>query len=274
MRESERADTAAMRVQLAQGAVRELVVAVGAAKLKLQSGAPTDWPDPQQAKEIILALPMSGRHRQAVFCAFDSFPGIYLAEQEFRKLAELFAFLEAEVDLRTHRELWLTRILRLATFAGAALCLGWYIATPRNIALDKRVTSSSSCPQAATARVAQPKMGRAVDGIRYDAPFAACTEKEVHPWIQVDLGTMHSIAEVDIYGRTDGNSAMDEIPAAIQVSLDGEKYETVGTTSLPLVIDLPWRFKVPARKARFVRLTSGSQRPQQFFIAEFEVYDR
>ncbi len=273
MREAEHAEFATRRVELAREAVRQLIVAVATAKLKLQRESPLDWPTVDEAMAAIVTLPLIDEHDFAILAAFSANTAVR-AEEEFRELAKLFAFLERQVDVRTRRDFQFVRWVRIGGLGVATACLLGFAASPRNLALHRIVSVSTECPGAATPPLVGYKFGRAVDGYRYEVPFALGTTKQVHPWVEVDLGNVYSISEVAVYGRSDGYWGVDDVPAGIRVSTNGRDYDTVGTTNVPFTPDLPWRLKLKPLQARFVRLTGVAERPQQLFVGEFEVYGR
>jgi hypothetical protein len=273
MREAERAEFAVRRVELAREAVRQLIVAVATAKLKLQSDSPLDWPSADEALITIRTLPGIDGYSAALLAAFDDATAV-LAEEAFGELSALFVFLERQVDVRTPRDFQLIRWARICGFGVATACVLGFATSPRNLALDCKVSVSAEGSGAATPRPVGPKFGRAVDGYRYEVPFALGTTKKLHPWIEVDLGDVYTISEIAVYGRSDGYWGTDDVPAGMLVSTNGKDYESVGTTSVPFTPDLPWRLSLKPMRARFVRLTGVAGRPQQLFIGEFEVYGR
>jgi len=275
MREAERTKVPARRFQLARISLQQLIVATAFAELKARSPIPLDWPDLAQAIHVVAELPGLRRHQTALACVTGAAYMAILAERQFRLMANLFGYLEAQVDTRTTRDFQLNRTSRIAGLCALLFCGGWVIVTPRNVALGKQVSTSSSCGDIPAPPLGEPKLSRVVDGNRFEARYAACTGKDVAPWISIDLGSPLSISEVVIYPRTDSYWIIDELlPTQIQFSLDGEHFVTKGTRTMPITPDIPWRLKVRNQKARYIRYIGGSDKPQQLLVSEIEVYGR
>ena len=273
MREAEHTRVPARRVQLARMSLEQLIVATATAVLKARSSIPIDWPDLAQAIRVVAELPAFSRHQSALSCVVGANYVTILAERQFELMADFFGYLEAQIDTRTARDFQLSRASRVAGLCVLLFCGGWVIVTPRNVALGKQVRASSLCGDMPAPPVGEPKLFRVVDGNRFEARYAACTGKDVAPWISIDLGSPRSISEVVIFPRTDSYWMIDELlPTQIQLSLDGEHFKTEGTRTMPITPDIPWRLKVRNQKARYVRYIGGSNKPQELLVSEIEVY--
>jgi F5/8 type C domain len=132
-----------------------------------------------------------------------------------------------------------------------------------NIALHKHVTSSS--------HALGTKAEGAVDGLRH-GQLGFHSKEEAGAWLQIDLGKEQDIAGVAAFGRADCCFTQ-SIPLALELSLDGEKYERVGLRTTAFTQFEPWvtEFK-PRAKARYVRLKTRNN--GYLVVSEVEVYAR
>ncbi len=275
MRKAQRTRTAALRIQLARTALRGLIEAVAAARLKSRSPTPVDWPGFARAIQAIAELPQIGRYEEALRLVVGAGHVPMLANRHFLLMSDLFAYLEeVHTETRTPRAFRLARVLRASCIFAALLCCSWVVITPRNLARDKSVSSSSLCSDMPAAPIGAPRLSRVVDGIQFEVRRAACTEKELAPWFTVDLGSPHSIKSIVIYPRTDGFWYVDEPPFVVQLSQDNEHFRTEETRTVPFAPDAPWRVVVQDKIARYVRFAGGADKQQQLIVNEIEVYGR
>jgi hypothetical protein len=274
MREAERSRLPQLRIHLAKHALERLIVATATARLKTRSASPVDWPDFEEAINLVAELPGIGPHESAIAYVRGVELLPMLKDRQYGQLADLFAFLEKEIDTRTHRDFRAARWLRASALGFLLVCCGWVVVSPTNLAYGKYVTISSTCSDLPAPPLGSPKLGRAVDGVRHEHQFAICTNKLRDPWITVDLGMSYSIREVVVYGRSDGYWGVDDTPVRIRLSLDNEHFQDEQTRSVPFTCDFPWRLKVGGTKARFVQLTAATNLPKQLIINEIEVYGR
>jgi len=219
--------------------------------------------------------------------AFTAFSGpdsvTPLSERRFRELLELCEWTGGLVDNRSERERkmqrWASRAaLAIAVVAGLHAMFG-----NRNLALGRKVTSSSVCSLSPPARYHQPRLSRVVDGVIFEGPgvgvewgeatFAMCTDAERHPWLTLDLGELRTLSQAVVYSRSDCCWG-DELPLSIQVSSDDEHFVTVATTTTPFTTEFPWKPSLGGKKARYVRLYSGSSAKKSIVVSELEVYGR
>ena len=215
-----------------------------------------------------------GKHEEALRVVVGAEYVPMLANRQYALMSDLFAYLEEHTETRTPRAFQLARVLRVSGIFAALLCCSWVVIVPRNLARGKSVSSSSLCSDMPTPPVGASKLSRVVDGIRFEARRAACTEKELAPWFTVDLGAPHSIKSIIIYPRTDGNWYLEEPPYLIQLSQDNKHFETEETRIVPFAPDAPWRVEVRNKIARYVRFAGAGNKQQQLFVSEIEVYGR
>ncbi len=274
MREAERTRLLPLRLQLAKRALEKLFVAAAVASLKVHSSNPVDWPGLDEAIRHITELTDLGKHKFAIDYVRGQEISPTPVHRHYVLLANLFASLEKQIDTRTPRDFKIARWTRMGVLGALLACGGWVVSAPTNIARGKSVSASSLCPDVPTPFHGVPQLGGAVDGIRLEVRFAICTNREIRPWIAVDLGAPHTIREVVVYARTDGSWGEGDIPAHIQLSLDNVHFRDVGTRTYPYTNRFPWHLQVPGVTARYVRLAAASDLPQQMFINEIEVYER
>lgn len=274
MREAERTRLLPLRLQLAKRALEKLFVATAVASLKVRSSNPVDWPGLKEAIRHITEQADLSRHNSAIDYVRGREISPAPVDRNYVLLANLFATLEKQIDTRTPRDFKIARWTRMGILGALLACGGWVVIAPTNIARGKSVSASSLCPDVPTPFHGAPQLGGAVDGIRSEVRFAICTNREIRPWIAVDLGAPHTIHEVVVYGRTDGGWGEGDIPALIQLSLDNVHFRDVGTRTTPYTKRFPWHLEVPRVTARYVRLAAASDLPQQMIINEIEVYER
>ena len=272
MLEAERAETPQRRVELATAALKQLTSAVAVANRRSSDGGVLDPSDEVAVRQEILGLPGIERHERVLASLIGESRPARLGKQLFLEMAALFGDLELHMDVRTPREFRVTRLFRATAVCVSAACLGWIMVRPTNLARGKPVSASSRCESMPAPPFAEPALSRAVDGVRHESTYAICTEKEVHPFITVDLDAVHAISEIVVYGRSEGNWGLDEVPARLELSTDDKVFETIGRTSTAYMPDLPWTVKLAKKRARFVRLSADSDRAQQFYLNEIEVY--
>jgi hypothetical protein len=179
----------------------------------------------------------------------------------------LIGWLRRQVEPRSLREIWVTRVARLALASLIVLGLvGWALGTllaPKNLALNKPVTLSSQFP-------GSPTPEGATDG-RIVSPFQACTAIEADPWMMVDLGSVTKISKVVIHNRTDGHSA-DTVPLTLEFSNTGQDFRTVDYRNKAFTGSNPWVFTTKSGSARYVRIHGH---PNGYVVVtEIKVYGR
>lgn len=222
------------------------------------------------ARELLAPLPPERRSRlEPVF--ESGFGEAALAEQSpaqregvLAALAELAnawgAPLEAAADLerRRHVRRWARR---LAPPVLAGLALAWAasaLLARDNLALHRAVSVSSAEPKVR----AHPR--QLVDGDRKNLAFH--TQKGREQRALIDLGSVRSIRQVDVYNRFDCCQAR-AVPLRIDVSVDGKSYVPVARRTETFTL---WSAHLPPTPARYVLLTNEAD--NFFHLTEVEVY--
>jgi hypothetical protein len=276
MRSAEQTDPGDGQLRLGRRAVGALVQAY------VLSAAPSaDLKDEStvllsEALRAIGALPGARRHARVLEQLATSSPpdgsGAH-ARREWEDLARLFAWLERRIDTRTEREIALRRWASGGALALFFAGLLWVLLSPTNIARGKPVSASSLCGFTPAAPLGSPRLERVVDGRRRELSFAVCTDVEPKPWVMVDLGAPHVVREVVVYPRSDCCFGELELPVGIELSNDNQQFELAETISEPATPELPWRFSVHGRTARYVRVSTDSKESRQVVIGEIEIYE-
>lgn len=249
MRLAAASESPALRVQLARQAVLELL------SVRSALSAVADCADSPQHAPIITQL-------------FDE----ARAQDDYETLADAFAWLERQVEIRTRRELMVNRGLSHALAAAVLFSVGFFALRPTNIARGKWVTASSICGFTPSPPLGQDRLYRVVDGREKEQSFAVCTELEERPWVSVDLGRVSRVDSVVIFPRNDCCYGEGELPISVEVSTDNQRFEQVGVSSRPGTADFPWHFSVTGRHARYVRISSLAKEKPHIVLGEIEVY--
>jgi hypothetical protein len=175
-------------------------------------------------------------------------------------------FVAGLLELRSPREIAISRVLRRTAAAAGALALviaaGIALFSPTNVARGKPVSASSVALNTTPAA--------AVDGSK-SGLFGFHSGLENAPWLAIDLGARHFIDRIKVYGRGDAYNSQ-SIPLALEVSNDGAVYGPVGLRVEPFSATVPWilTFKPTPLEARFVRLRS--QHRTYLVLGEVEIY--
>jgi len=274
MQMADRAPDPKLRLETARRALSQLFAALAASR---QSDAhyleATTSGVPEKALAVVQSLRGAHRHGRAIEWLARSAP----AEQggaTYHDLARLFAWVENHLDVRTRRELMLTSLARCSAVTLAFFALFWLPFGAHNVARGKHVTSSSVCGAVPTLLLGARPLYRAVDGVQREQSFAVCTEKEVHPWIAVDLAKPYNINEIVVYARNDCCWGENDLPLSLQTSLDNEHFVTIATKTEPFSAEFPWKAESKGVRGHYVRLISESPDPRQLFLGEIEVYGR
>jgi hypothetical protein len=266
---AERVRSSELRLELAERALRTLIPAVAAAHESDAAG----WPSLDAAIAHVASMPGAARHARALDHLKCS-AGLSPASAAYEPLARAFAWLEARVDTRSARELWIARGLRPAAVIVALVLLGWQTFGARNLAPRSTLTASSDCGTAPPPALGKGPLSRLVDGRRHEASYAMCTRLEQEPWVTLDLGRARRIDEIALYSRSDCCWGRHDLPISVQLSLDNQEFATVATRSTPFSAVFPWRLDIDHTRARYVRLFSSSQKPVEIVLNELEVYGR
>jgi hypothetical protein len=270
MQAAERVDRPEDRSTLAGDSIRRLVSAFALREGldEIVRGAR----EPQPIWARLNALPQSETHALLMQACYED--TTVIRELRFEQMAQAFAWLESNFELRTPRELAFLRIIRGVVGVALLVVAAGLLLAPRNLALRKPVTLSSQCANMPAARMMEKSISRAVDGIIYERPYAACTGLEVHPWITVDLLREYRITEIVVHSRVDCCWHDNSIPLSAQLSLDNKDFTTIATTRDILPPTSPWEIAIEDKRARFVRLYIATDAPKNIFVSEIEVYGR
>jgi hypothetical protein len=263
-------DCPRLRLELAERALGTLLPALAAAHGKDDEG---HWPSIELALAHAATLPGAARHEQTIThlrgSARPSPPAI-----SYRQLARSFAWLEAQVEARTARELWVARCSRAALLIGVLVLSAWQAFGAHNLARRAAPSASSSCGGEPPPPLGKGALARLVDGRRHEDTYAVCTKLERGAWVALDLGRPRTIDEVIVYSRNDCCWGKHDLPVSMQLSLDNQEFVTVDTQSTPYSAEFPWRLHVDHQRARYVRLISLSGKPREIVLSELEVYGR
>jgi hypothetical protein len=274
MRAAERLDPGELRSQWARQSVLELVEAYALSVSRVAPESRDREPfSREDALSAVANLPGAQRHASTIEALRDSRTDAPSPRRECEQFAELFAWLERHVEVRTEREVRLSRWQRCGALVLACAGVLWALTSAKNVAHGKPVSASSICGYTPPSPLGSPNLDRVVDGRRREASFAVCTEVEKKPWVAVDLGQSHTLTEVVVYPRTDCCFGELELPIGIEVSNDNQHFEFVDKKSIPATTDTPWRFALGGRSARYVRVSTDSKEPSQVVISEVEIYE-
>lgn len=100
--------------------------------------------------------------------------------------------------------------------------------------------------------------------------YALATGTQDSPWIAVDLLHVYRITKVEIYNRVDGWFD-DNLPLAVQVSVDGALWTEVSRRTTTFGYSPPWIVRLDHRPARFVRV-QGIGRSMALALSKMRVY--
>lgn len=160
------------------------------------------------------------------------------------------------------------RAMRLALVALALVALagqaGRLAISPRNVARGKPASASSRHPAA----LSGPE--GLTDGST-SAAYGAHTDREVAPWVQVDLQKPFAIDRVKIYNRADGWFD-DSLPLVLELSDDGVSFAELARRAEHFGADSPWVAELGARRGRFVRVRHPGS--GLVVLGEIEVYGK
>lgn len=155
---------------------------------------------------------------------------------------------------------------------------------PVNLALNKSVTVSSQTSASgwAAANATNGDTTPAADSENMGWASQADTSADATEWIEVDLGSTHSINEVDLYPRNDSGVPGGCFPGdfTVSVSADGNAWApVVSKTGYPSPGTQPQYFPFPATPARYVRVTGTQLNKDEygqyyFELKQIEVFDR
>jgi len=180
-------------------------------------------------------------------------------------VAETVDWLASAIEPRTPRDIKAARGARIgggvASLAAVAAIIVLML-QPKNLALNKQVTSSSQRP-------GSPVPSGVVNG-DVEHTYGVHTNVEANPWVRIDLGATVPIHEVRVYNRGDGYEN-EIIPLLLQLSDDGESYEDVAERTEVFSRDKPWITKLEGKQGRYVRIYMPKD-DGYIALSEIEVY--
>lgn len=228
--------------------------------------------------EFLAAIPQLSAHRTAIAELWSTDTSRFLAMIKYEQLTRLFGELEAMLDTRTPRDFLLARVARTSMLALALVIVGWLLLGPRNLARGATIYTSSISGETPAEPLGEARLHRVVDGIHQERPFALGTNTQTNPWVTVDLGRVHRIKRVVVYGRTGRQYGAgfppEEFPVTLSFSIDQKKYEPALTRETPIAWEFPWKVELYGVSARYIRLSSQGAQPKRIVVSEIEVYGR
>jgi len=165
----------------------------------------------------------------------------------------IVAWLRDLNEPRSLRQIKMQRVFRIGLVAAVVLMLliwglSALVSSP-NIALHKPVSTSSVYPGTNA-----PPNGL-TDGVT-SGTYGAHTNREEHPWAQIDLLDVYRINKVKIYNRGDG--WYDEgLPMTLEFSENGVDFVEVDKRTASFGQWVPWMFNARKKKARYLRVVGN-----------------
>jgi len=188
------------------------------------------------------------------------------AQRRCDQLDELIRQLRDKWQMVSQRHVRGLRVVRWAVLLlSVVLMLVGYQAWrlfPRNVSSKKSVFVSSVIDGKNPAGI--------VDDQYYGFP-AFVSKRERQPWVVIDLGKPYMVTDAQVVGRHDCCFG-EAVPLDFEVSLDNNKFETVGTRTEPLTSLVPWVVPAIMRHARYVRVKS--KKTATLGLSEVIVYGR
>jgi hypothetical protein len=190
------------------------------------------------------------------------------AVERAKSIHAVVGWLRELTEWRTVGQIKVQRYLRVALLVCVVVGTpAWGLnaaLTPKNIALHKPTSQSSSFPGASC------PPGGLTDGVTSGA-YGVHTNKEENPWVQVDLGDLYRIDTVKVYNRGDG--WFDEgLPMTLELSENGTDFVEAETRSKSFGDWVPWTAHVGKKKARFVRVRG--KKGAYVTLGEIEVFGK
>jgi F5/8 type C domain len=185
------------------------------------------------------------------------------------------------VEARSPAQIKRSRALRLV-LTGTVLLMAivglgaWgvsKIAAPKNIALGKVVQLSSRRPNCGAPGPEGLAPAGLVDGNK-SGTYDICTNSEVSPWAVVDLAQVYVLSKAKVYNRDDCCWGQYDLPAVLEVSLDGSNYTEIARQTSSYSASKPWTVPIDGRPARFVRLRVDAREPRELVLTELELFGR
>jgi hypothetical protein len=212
--------------------------------------------------------------------AFDEIPA---SEAMGRRLEveRAVSWLRGMVEPRTTAQIKRSRVFRVIFACTGVLItvvalLGWGIGklvSPKNLALGKPVQLSSRRPSCGTASPEGLPGSGLVDG-NHSGSYDICTNSEVNPSATIDLGQVHTLTQVKVYNRDDCCWGVYDLPAVVEISVDGAGYTEVGRQSAAYTAAKPWILPIDGKAARYVRVRVDGPQPRELVLTEVEVFGK
>jgi hypothetical protein len=110
-----------------------------------------------------------------------------------------------------------------------------------------------------------------VDGNK-SGTYDICTNSEINPWAVIDLGQVYPLSKAKVYDRDDCCWGQYDLPAVLEISLDGTNYQEVARQMTAYTAAKPWIVPIGGKQARYVRLRVDSREPRELVLTELEVF--
>jgi hypothetical protein len=177
-----------------------------------------------------------------------------MSEKEAKLAAQTvgvaLTWLHDSIEPRTVAQIRRSRLLRLLVLGTAVLValvwLGLRLFSPTNIALHKRVATSSVHPNSTAPE------GGFTDGST-SGGYDVHTAQEDDPWVRVDLGDVYQLKKVKIYNRGDGWFDYC-LPLTLEFSENGVDFTAVDRRTTNFSQWSPWVYAADGAKARYIRV--------------------
>ncbi|MET0595027.1 MAG: discoidin domain-containing protein, partial [Polyangiaceae bacterium] len=192
------------------------------------------------------------------------------------------SWLRGLVEPRSTAQLKRSRIFRLILASAAILVTlvavgGWGVGklvSAKNIALGKPVQLSSRRASCGTPSPEGLPGSGLVDG-NHSGAYDICTNSEVNPWATIDLGQPHTLTQVKVYNRDDCCWGLYDLPAVVEISVDGAAYTEVARQTSAYTASKPWVVPLDNKSARYVRVrVDGGSQPRELVLTEVEIFGK
>jgi hypothetical protein len=188
-------------------------------------------------------------------------------------------WLRGHVEPRTAAQIKWSRALRLIVTGTILLgivvgLIGWgasKVFSAKNLALGKPVQLSSRRPNCGTPTPEGLPPTGLVDGNK-SGTYDICTNSEINPWAIVDLGQVYPLSKAKVYDRDDCCWGQYDLPAVLEISVDGTNYQEVARQTTAYTAAKPWVVPIGGKPARYVRIRVDSREPRELVLTELEVF--
>jgi hypothetical protein len=158
------------------------------------------------------------------------------------------------------------RIVGLVLVVAALVPVALWIASPKNLALHRPVTMSSSLPAAYT-----PKDGSGLVNGKVEYTYGAHTDVQDGPWIQLDLQQPVRIRKIVVHNRGDGWFD-DAVPLFVDIGADEKSMHPLDHRNKLFTRTDPWIIDRIDETVRYIRLYKKGH--SYIALTEVFVYDR